>query len=104
MVAHGSGQSWPCPRCGEPTKSATVRTTIWRDDQLFVVEDLPAQVCDVCVEQFYDEYVTEALRRLVEDGFASAVPDRVVSVPVFSLKDHIARPAAPNPDESLVDY
>jgi hypothetical protein len=80
-----------------------VRTTFWRDDRLFVIEDLPAQVCDTCVEQFYDEYATEALRRLAEDGFA-ATPDREITVPVFSLKDRIVRPPAPDPDESLVDY
>jgi YgiT-type zinc finger domain-containing protein len=36
-------------------RSATVKTVIWQGDQLFVVEDIPAQVCGSCLEQYYDE-------------------------------------------------
>ena len=78
-----------CPRCDEPMRSATVRTVIWEGDRLFVVEDIPAQVCDSCVEQYYDEDVTDALRRLTEDKFPAAEAKREVLVPVFSLTGRI---------------
>jgi YgiT-type zinc finger domain-containing protein len=70
---------------------ATVKTAIWREDRIFVVEDIPAQVCDSCVEQFYDEDTTNVLRRLTEEGFSSVQPVREVLVPVFSLEGHIEK-------------
>ena len=93
----------PCPRCGQGLRSATVKTAIWREDRLFVVEDIPAHVCDACMEQFYDEPTTEALRRLTGEGFASATPTREVVVPIFSLEGRILR-GAPSPDDVDVDY
>ena len=58
----------PCPRCSEAMRSATVKTAIWREDRLYVVEDIPAQVCDSCVEQFYDDETADTLRRLTAEG------------------------------------
>lgn len=83
----------------------TVKTAIWRDDRLFVVEDIPAQVCGACMEQFYDEPTTEALRRLTESGFPSAEATRELVVPIFSLEGRILRPAAsPNEEDVFIDY
>jgi len=82
-----------CPRCGESTHPATVKTAIWREDSLFVVEDIPAQVCGSCMEQFYDEDTTEALRELMEDK--SAAPKRETLVPIFSLDGRIRRRILP---------
>ena len=95
-----------CPRCGGFTRAAMVKTAIWREDRLFVVEDIPARVCTDCIEQFYDEDTTEALRRMTEDGFSCVTPEREISVPIFSLKDRIVRPVAPesSDDDALVDY
>ncbi len=88
-------QSVPCPRCDEPMRSATVKTVIWQGDQLFVVEDIPAQVCGSCLEQYYDESVTDALRRLTEDKFPAAEAKREVLVPLFSLTGRIQTRTAP---------
>ena len=93
----------PCPRCGAITRSATVKTAIWRDDRLFVVEDIPAQVCDSCMEQFYDEETTDALRRLTEEGFSSVKPKKEVVVPIFSLEGRIVRRTS-SPEEAYCDY
>jgi YgiT-type zinc finger domain-containing protein len=85
----------PCPRCDQPMHSATVKTVIWQGDQLFVVEDIPAQVCGSCMEQYYDENVTDALRRLTEDKFPVAEAKREVVVPFFSLEGRIQTRTAP---------
>jgi YgiT-type zinc finger domain-containing protein len=74
----------------------TVKTAIWLDDRLVVVEDIPAQVCDSCMEQYYDDETTEALRRLTEEGFPSAEATRECLVPIFSLRGRILRPAPPD--------
>ena len=94
----------PCPRCGQVTRSATVKTAIWREDRLFVVEDIPAQVCASCMDQFYDEETTEALRRLTEEAFSSVQPKREVLVPIFSLEGRILSRQSDHDDEVHADY
>jgi YgiT-type zinc finger domain-containing protein len=84
-----------CPRCGGPTRVDMVRTDIWEGDHLTVVEDIPAHVCDRCVEQFYSEPVTDALRRLVQEGLESAKPKREMVVTVYSLAGRIKMPQPP---------
>ena len=92
----------PCPRCGGALAPTTVRTTIWQGDRVAIVEDIPALVCEACLEQFYDDAVSEALRRLAEEGFPAAKADREITVPVFSLTGRVqSRP--PLPDDTYVD-
>jgi YgiT-type zinc finger domain-containing protein len=71
-----------------------VRTTFWKDDRLALVEDIPAHVCSSCVEQFYDEDVSDALRQLAEEGFPAESAEREIRVPVFSLRGKIRKRAA----------
>lgn len=82
--------------------ATTVRTVFWRDDRPAIVEDIPAHVCGTCMEQFYDDEVSEALRRLAEDGFPRGAATAEIVVPVFSLKGRI-QPRQPLPDDSYVD-
>jgi YgiT-type zinc finger domain-containing protein len=65
---------------------STVKSAIFQGDRVYVVEDIQAMVCDVCMEQYYDEEVTDAIRRLTEEGFPSAKVTREILVPVFSLR------------------
>jgi YgiT-type zinc finger domain-containing protein len=92
----------PCPRCGGALTATTVRTTVWQGDRVAIVEDIPAHVCDACLEQFYDDAVSEALRRLAEIGFPPEQADREIQVPVFSLAGRItSRPVLP--DDTYID-
>ena len=92
----------PCPRCAGELSATIVRTTIWQGDRVAVVEDIPAHVCGTCLEQFYDDAVSEALRRLAEEGFPAAKAEREISVPVFSLSGRIqSRPVLA--DDTYVD-
>ncbi len=93
-----------CPKCGQDMRSAMVKTAIWIGERLFVVEDVPAQVCDSCVEQFYDEQVTEAIRRLTQEGFPSTEAKGEILVPVFSLQGRIKPRRPPTEEELLADY
>jgi len=79
-----------------------VRTMFWKDDRPAIVEDIPAQVCSSCMEQFYDEDVSDALRQLAEEGFPGASAEKEIVVPVFSLKRRI-RARVPLSDDSYVD-
>lgn len=79
-----------------------VRTTVWQGDRVAIVEDIPAHVCDSCMEQFYDEDVSEALRRLVEEGFPSEAASKNITVPVFTLEGRVRKTKA-MPEDSYVD-
>jgi YgiT-type zinc finger domain-containing protein len=92
-----------CPRCGAVLTPTTVRTTIWRGDRVAIVENIPAHVCSGCMEQFYDDDVSEALRRLAEEGFPAEKATREILVPVFSLEGHVRKPRAVLPDDTYVD-
>ncbi len=81
----------PCPRCGAGMRAGKTKTVVWVEDRLFIVEDIPAQVCDSCVEQFYDDETTDAIRRLTEEGFPSAELKREILVPIYSLEKRMQR-------------
>jgi YgiT-type zinc finger domain-containing protein len=91
-----------CPRCSGATAATTVRTAIWRGDELVVVEDIPAQVCEACVEQYYDEDVSDALRQLMERGFPASEAKKEIHVPVFSLAGRI-RIRSELPEDTYLD-
>lgn len=57
--------------------------------RIMVILSLGDWVCGSCMEQFYDEETTDALRRLTEEGFASAKAKREILAPIFSLDGHI---------------
>ncbi|WP_455388171.1 YgiT-type zinc finger protein [Petrachloros mirabilis] len=88
-----------CPHCGKTMRPGLVKTAMWYGEKLYVVEDIPAQVCEKCVEQFYDEETTDALRRLTEEGFPFAEAKSEILVPVFTLKGH-STPARAMADET----
>ena len=84
---------------------AIVKTAIWRGERVFVVEDIPAQVCNTCMEQFYDEDTSDALRRLTEEDFASVQPRKEILVPIYSLEGQIRRrPILPEGEIDYADY
>ena len=78
-----------CPRCGERMRPTVVKTAIWNEDRLFVIEDIPAQVCGSCLTQVYDKDTTDAIRRVTEEGFSYTIANREIMVPVFSLAEKI---------------
>lgn len=75
----------PCPQCDKEMRSALVKSAIWHKERLFVVEDIPAYVCDSCIEQFYDPAATDVLRTWMAEDFASVEAVREMLVPVFTV-------------------
>lgn len=92
-----------CPKCGHVLTAETVRTAIWLSDRVVIVEDIPANLCSVCMEQFYEPDVSEALRRLSDDGFPEESAIRTIQVPVFSLEGRV-KPTAMVSEDSYADY
>lgn len=91
-----------CPECRVPMASTTVRTAIWQGERVAVVEDIPALVCSSCREQYYDDDVSDALRKLSEKGFPEEEAEETIQVPVFSLEGRIRERTEPS-EESHVD-
>lgn len=65
-----------------------------------MVEDIPARVCARCLEQYFDDDVSDALRVLNERGFPSSEAREIIEVPVFSLQGRI-RTRRNRPDEDF---
>ena len=67
-----------------------------------IVENIPAHVCGACLEQFYDDDVSDALRALVEEGLPAEAAEKEILVPVFSLEGRIRKRRA-MPEDTYVD-
>ncbi len=76
----------PCPKCGQRMRPDNVKTVLRYGEQIVLVENIPAMVCDACAEQFYDDEMTEALLRLTEEGFPGSEKIGEVLVPVYTVK------------------
>lgn len=74
-----------CSYCGGSTYEDRVKTCLWEDVHVFIIEDIPARVCEKCFEQFYDEATVLQIERLRKDGFPRKKAKEVINVPVFSL-------------------
>jgi YgiT-type zinc finger domain-containing protein len=79
-----------CPKCQENMRFSLVRTCIWQDDRLFVIDDVPAQFCDSCMEQYYSDKTAEAIKQLADEGFPAAKVTREILVAVFSLGGRVS--------------
>ncbi len=91
-----------CPHCRETLASTKVHTAIWQGDEVALVKDIPALVCQSCQEQFYDDDVSDALRKLSESGFPESEAEKTIKVPVFSLEGRV-RKRGELPENTYVD-
>jgi YgiT-type zinc finger domain-containing protein len=84
-----------CTQCGaDGVRQVQARSAFWHDDQLVVVEDIPALQCARCGEQFYDDATIVALDLLRGRGFAAGEARREMTVAVFSLLEAAEVPEA----------
>lgn len=58
----------------------TVTYTLAYDGKLYVVEHVPARVCQETGEEFFSPDTVEHLQTLIKSG---KLPDRVIETPVF---------------------
>ena len=93
-----------CPKCDADMRPHIAKTAIWIEERLFVVEDIPSQFCDSCMDQYYDDDVTDAIRRLTEQEFPSSEANREILVPVFSLEGRVAQRRPATEEELMADY
>jgi len=73
-----------CYFCGGRTKVKKVSVDFRWAGKLFVVENVPVEICDQCGERYYSAEVSKKIDKLVKKQKSSKEPERILEVPVFS--------------------
>jgi YgiT-type zinc finger domain-containing protein len=70
-----------CAVCGGTLEATTITHEVKRGTQIYLFQNVPAQVCTACREIWIDEEVLQVIDRLIESG----VPVRKVETPVYDF-------------------
>ena len=73
-----------CYLCGGETEHRLVTAENWWGDQLTLVEDVPAWVCEDCGESYFDAEVCKHLDRLRK---APPAARRTLEIPVYAFSN-----------------
>ena len=74
-----------CYFCGGTTEIKNVTVDFRWGNQLFIVENVPVEVCTQCGERYYSAKVSHKLDEIVKKSNSkSQKPKRTVEIPVFS--------------------
>lgn len=73
-----------CVFCGGETKKMLVTFSCEDEGRYFLVEHVPADVCDRCGEKTYSPTVTDELLKFAKDTFK---PVKKLEVPVFDFAE-----------------
>lgn len=74
-----------CYFCKGKTKIKNVDVDFRWGDKLFVVKNVPVEVCNQCGERYYSATVSKKLDNLVKKQELSKIrPLQVIEVPVFT--------------------
>jgi len=76
-----------CDFCNSRTYEDTVKMSLWEGERLIVIEDVPARVCERCMEQFYDDFTVLKIDLLRGRKFPLSEAKRVIEVPIFTLPE-----------------
>lgn len=72
--------------CSAPTRADRGRMTLWLQDDLVVIDDVPARVCGGCGETFYDDSIVAKVERLQTGGDRPRAVE-TVQAPVYRWED-----------------
>lgn len=74
-----------CYFCKGKTKIKNIDVDFRWKNQLFVVKNVPVEVCSQCGERYYSAEVSQKLDKLVKErGTATKKPFEILQVPVFN--------------------
>ena len=76
----------PCAVCGGALKATTITHEEKRDSNIYLFQNVPANVCTACGEIWIDEEVLQEIDKLIESG----VPVRKVETPVYDFPRAVA--------------
>ena len=73
-----------CYFCKGKTRIKNIDVDFRWENKLFVVKNVPVEVCSQCGERYYSAEVSKKLDNLVKKQELSKIrPQRVIEVPVF---------------------
>jgi len=74
-----------CFFCKGKTKIKNINIDFRWGDKLFVVKNVPVEVCAQCGERYYSAEISKKLDALVKEQVSSKLkPHRIIEVPVFN--------------------
>jgi YgiT-type zinc finger domain-containing protein len=71
-----------CFFCGGAVKERLIQRDVWWEGRLFVVDKVPVGVCNQCGEKVVLPEVAKQVDAILHQPGS---PDRVITVPVYSL-------------------
>ena len=72
-----------CDLCGGGLRPGKTTLEIWRGEELLVIKDVPADVCQQCNEAYISAEVSERLDRFMCE-YHRHRPERYLAVPQYS--------------------
>ena len=72
-----------CDVCGGELRPDTTTLEIWRGEELVVIRDVPADVCQQCNEAYISASVSERLDHFLGE-YQRHRPERYLAVPQYS--------------------
>jgi len=82
-----SREAFLCKYCGSHTHEHTVKSAFWAAGGLVAVEDIPAQVCEGCGQQFYADETARKIAELTTHPLPAEKVNRKTFAAVFSLAE-----------------
>lgn len=76
-----------CYFCGGDTKIKKINVDFRWGDKLFVVQNVPVEICRQCGERYYSAKVSSKMDEIVRKSLKSKIvkPKTVLEVPVFNF-------------------
>jgi YgiT-type zinc finger domain-containing protein len=71
-----------CDFCGGTLHPKTVNTEFWVKGDLVLIEDVPAEVCQVCGEKYFSAETHSGIERLLK---SKPKAEKTMTVPVYKL-------------------
>jgi YgiT-type zinc finger domain-containing protein len=72
-----------CDLCGGALQPGQTTLEFWRGEELLVIRDVPADVCQQCHEAYLSAAISERLDHFVNE-YQRRRPERYLAVPQFS--------------------
>ncbi len=72
-----------CDLCGGKLELGTTVLEIWYGEELIVIRDVPADVCQQCHEAYISAHISEQLDHFLEEHHQHR-PERYLAVPQYA--------------------
>ena len=79
-----------CDLCGGELKPGMTTLEIWRGDELLVIKDVSADVCQQCDEAYLSPQTSERLDEFLSEHHQHR-PERYIAVPQYSAAQAMDR-------------